>query len=352
MAVIDASALALAPEEATSASEIINERTWNDPELSEISAIYTGIQRKAQIVFAVQMGLVGKTSAGCDPEEDDVNIAFTQKYWDPVEIDFKIPHCKDDLPSLFKAFQRKMKANESYDLEGEEEMLFIIDRSETAQKLANLRISWFSDTAIDNVANGGVLTNGVAIKYFNPIDGHWKQIYAGVTANEINRVTINENGGANYNAQLTLGATAAYDYLKSLYNTSDERLKTDENTYIALTPELYDNYAEMIEDKSLNFSTEYVQKKNGMLAFRGVPLKRISFWGRFIKQYFDNGVTWDKPHRAVMTVAENVPVATMDEESMKEFNSWYNKDNRKNYVEGIWTIDAKVLEPYMIAVAY
>lgn len=352
MPIIDASNLTLNPEEARNLSEIIMERAYNDPELTDLCAIETGIQKSEQIVLAGHMGLVGKTSRGANPQTDTALISLTEKFWDPREVDFKLKHSKRDLPSLFKAFQRKMKATDSYNLEGSDELQFIENRAETAMMEANKRLAWFGRITIKNISEGGTLKNDIGKDYFNTINGLWEQIFRGVNNGEIKHVVITQNTEDDTIIQEILETNSALKILKDLYAAADSRLLDHPDAYFAITRSLYLNLQDMLEEKSLNFSVTDFQKSNGTLSYRGIPIKVAKFWDRYITEYFNDGTKKHLPHRAILSVKENLPVGTTDEGSMKDLNSWYNPDDRNNYIEGIWTIDAKVLEEYMIVAAY
>ena len=56
--------------------------------------------------------------------------------------------------------------------------------------------------------------------------------------------------------------------------------------------------------------------------------------------------------RAILTDLMNIPVGTSDTESMQEFESHYDKTDKKHYIDVAYKIDMKILLEYAMAVAY
>jgi hypothetical protein len=58
------------------------------------------------------------------------------------------------------------------------------------------------------------------------------------------------------------------------------------------------------------------------------------------------------PNRVLLTVPANIPIGTLNESDMSELDIFYEKKERQLYAGYGFTLDAKYLEPYMVAVAY
>ncbi len=352
MALIDVDDLTLNPQEAQSVSEIIFERIFNDGDIAEFHDVETGIEMKKQIVFAGRIGLLGRASTGCTPNEEG-GFAMTEKYWNPAREDFRLEHCADDVPTLLKLFRKATKMNpDFYDRVGSEELGVIIAAVEDAM-IENLhRKIWFSDTAADTVENSGVFANGTTLGYWNTFDGLFKQIMADVTAGDTPKSTITANAGANYAAQ-ALAADAALGIFADMVTKADERLVSSGDTYILATRTLTDNYRATLRTKNLGAGfLEVVENGRPMLYFDGIPVYTRYDWDRWIKGYQDNATKWNLPHRAIMTVKENIPVGTLSTEDFTKLDVFYDKKSKANYMDAVYTIDAKHLEPYMTVAAY
>jgi hypothetical protein len=350
---IDFSNLTLNPEEARLSSEAVFEQVYNKGPLMDYHFIATGIQMQTQIPFYGLMGLVGKASSGCTPNEVS-GVATSQKYWNPKLYDFRLPHCQNDVPQLFKMWKRAAKALDTWEEVDNEMVAFIESRGVDANMEALLRHTSFGDTAADTVVNGGNLTNGTDKGYFTLIDGLWKQIFTAVAATTVKRYTITENAAASKTAQLALGTTAALDAMRWLANNIDARAFTGGTLKYQMTRTMHSNWVDLLEDKSLANSVrvEIEEAKATKWSYRGYIIEIRYDWDRTIQTYFDQGTTYYLPHRMILTPVENIPIGTSDEESFSQMDSFYDKKDKKWYFDAAGMIDCKLLEEYKIAVAY
>ena len=338
----------LSPKEVQELSAIIFETAFKNPALAEMHDIVEGIDMKTQILLMSSMGLQGKAANGtCTPEDSDAGIVATQKYWENNQIDIRIPYCAKELPELLKAFG--MKQNK-YDVEGSEEIKMIATRLLEAIDEAILRLTWFGDKDAKNVSAGGTIKNGVDVDYFNSVDGLWKQIFVGVTAGDIKRATIASNTGSTYSTQ-ELQAGVALSTLRQVYNQSDTRLKNHPDGKFIVTQTVYDNFLDRLEDAGLS-AVGSLAINDGVMTYRGKKIIVADFMDRVISSYQDNGTKYNLPSRIVYTVSSNIPLGTLDQNEFKDLSVWYDKTDRKVYTENIFSLDAKVLEPYFISVAY
>ena len=86
--------------------------------------------------------------------------------------------------------------------------------------------------------------------------------------------------------------------------------------------------------------------------YRGIPIIVREDWDRNIRTYFDNGTTYLDPHRMILTDINNIPIGTLSEDDLKSLDMFYEKKDKTHYIDTAMTLDAKLLEEYMIAVAY
>lgn len=352
MALIDATALTLNPREAETVSAVIFERIFNDSDLSEYHEIETGIDMKTQIVFAGRIGLLGRASTGCTPN-DEGGFALSQKYWDPAREDFRLKHCAADMPALLKLFKKAQKMNpDFYDRVGSEEFGVIISAVENAM-LENLhRKIWFSDTAAALASGGGVFKAGTNLAYWNTFNGLFKQIFADVSATTTPRVTISANAGASYTAQ-ALAADTAVTILGDMYAAADERLLASGDAFFLVTRSIADNYRATLRNKTLGSGfIEVTENGRPRLYFEGIEVITRFDWDRWIKGCQDNGTKWNLPHRAILTTKANIPVGTLSTEDLGKLDVFYDRTLKTNIMDAVYTIDAKHLEPYMTVAAY
>ena len=356
MAILDLSALTLNPEEATDVSQAIFEAVIMEGDLAEYHDIVTGIEHKTQIPFIGNLGLLGYKQTGCARTEDGSSIPLTEKFWDPVLIGDRLKHCATDVSALLKLFKKATKINpDFFDRIDGEEFGVIIAKVESAMKSMNNRLVWFGDTAADNVSGAGVIKNGVDVKYFNPIDGLFKQIFVDVPTTASNYVAITENAGANYAAQV-LATDKALTIFRNMFNKMDARffqaLEDGAQPEFLVTREILQNYWDTLENKSLNFSLAEVKDGMTQLSYRGIPIKVRYDWDNNIRSYQDNATKYNLPNRAVLTVKENIPVGTLSTDDLNALTSWYETKDKANYIDFDLKLDAKHLLPYLTVAAY
>ena len=345
----DITGLTLNPQEATEVSEAVVEQVFVQNDLNQINDIQTGIQMKEQIVFVGQLGIGGEALTGCTPAEQDA-LEFTQKYWDPALIAGRFTNCQNDLNKLFKLFQKAQRTNPDYfDKEGSQEMGMLATAIIESIKTSVHAKAWYSDKAGDTFANGGNFTNGTNLGLFNQIDGLWKQIFADGNAY---RYTISENAGASYNAQ-ALADGKGYTVLKNLYNGADARLLGNPDARFVVTRSIWDNYLDYLEStEASGGNIQVMEDGRRALSYRGYPVLLNNEWDRLQNLYQNNGTVVFRPHRAVFTVPANQPIGTLSETDLQNLESWYEKKDKSNIVDFAYFLDAKLLESYMIAVAY
>jgi hypothetical protein len=353
MALIDVSALSLNPQEVTELNKVIFEKVYTNPSISEIHSIETGILMQTQIVLANRINRVlGKLSAGCTPNAE-TGFTMSQKYWTPAREDFRLSHCQADMPALLKIFKKDAKMNpDFYDAIGSEEMGIIVSAVADAMIESLITKIWFASTTANTIANGGVFTNGTDVARLNTFDGLFKQIFADVPTSATNYVAITKNAGASYALQ-ALADDEALGLFKTMFRKADKRLVKDGSAELLVTASLFDNFVDTLENKTIaNGFLDRAEDGSVNIRYRGVPIKMMDIWDRTIDQYQDNGTKWNLPHRAVLTVKENIPVGTLSETDFASLDSFYDRTLKTNFIDAVYTIDAKHLESYLTVAAY
>lgn len=353
--VINAEDLSLNPQEASDISKVVFEKAVTSGDLSQFHAVVTGIQSDTKIPFVGSLGLVGEAIEGCDIPTD-AQIVMTEKVWTPKNVEFQLSHCSADLSQLVTYAKKRMAVYEDqYDYSGSAEETIVLMQAETALSKMLSRVLHFGDTSISNVDDGGYLKDGIAPKYFNALDGLWKQVFSSAAP----VVTITENAGASYVAQ-ALADNAAAGYLQQIVTKADSRLKSAEGKVIMVTRSLADNLLNTAETASLTSSSDFLKtvatqaatSGNQVGLYRGIPVYIMDEWDTTISAYFDNGTKLDKPHRALFTTMDNIPVGTPSAATLGSLESWYNKDEKKNKIRGGVRVDIKLLQDYMAVAAY
>jgi len=349
------------PEELKDWSRVINELTFGDGALNTVHDVQQGIKHKEQIVFAGKMGLLGKqVGANCTPNEIS-GITLTQKFWDPAFEDFRLKHCTTDVNQQDKLVNQMARMNPDYYtvIEGSQKGIgdFLVASILEAVK-ENLWFKvWFDDkdaSTFEDSDGSNDFTNGTDVDYFNSFDGIFKQIFAetALSTGGAYFTAISKNAQATYAAQ-ALASGDAIAAMKGVYNKADSRLRSRADAKFLVTRSVYDGIVNDLE--AIQNGGGFTQTNEGgmsTLRYRGIEVIMMDVWDRFIDTYQNNGTKWVKPHRIVLTVATNIPVGTLANGDFGTIDAFYDKVTKQNYVDGAWSLDAKLLEDYLTAVAY
>lgn len=363
--VINTDALSLNPQEADNVSKYVFEKALVNPVLTNLHLLVTDIQHDEKIPLVGLLGLVGECISGCSIPSGST-VAMSEKVWSPKTMGFRLSHCSKDVNPLLSALKNKVRAYpDEYNAAGSQEEQLIMMVAEQATTEMVWRLTQFGDTAIDNVSGGGTLVNGTDTKYFSCIDGFWKQALAAAPSNNSNSnyVAIAENAEATYADQDNLDPSRAFTVLRAMYNQADARLLAADGLSFRITRSLATNLQDFWEDKNLAKSlmtaqevtgTNVMKDRNSRLLgeYRGIPIYIVDSWDRNIRAYFKNGTKYNLPHRAVLTTNTNVPVGTPSTEMLGSLASFYYEYGKLNIVDAEAKLDVKVLENYMIQVAY
>lgn len=362
MPTIVTTALTLNPLEVQTIQGFIIENVFKRPDLLALHGIETGVQMKEQIGFATQFGMTGLASdSSCERKESGVESILTEKFWEPVGIEDTIIHCNKSIDKLFKAYANKItKFRDIYEGGSDIEVFFTILFIETMQKTI-WRAAWFSDTAVA-AANAGtaglVVADAVAhAPYYSYFDGFWKQIFTGVGAGDVNQVVISENSVVTSKAaQLALAAGAAEAYFSEVIDAADIRLRADESAKLYVSGELYRNYKKGLITISKAYTTNDTQKGLDVVEYQGFEVINMeTIWGLESRLHFINNTTdnvYFAPHRIVFTTPENIKIATLNENDFNDLEVIYDPITRTHRIGYGFTLDSKMLQEYMITVAY
>lgn len=355
MSLVDFSALSLNAIEPSEESKAVFEKTFLKPELAQLYAIHTGITMKTQIPFFGKLAPFLLADQGdCSSNEVSQNVSSSEKFWDPELLSGRLSHCQGDMTdSLFKQWRTAKKQNPDAWAEVSNELLaFLEDRITDAISEDILLKSFFGDVDADNVTDGGNITDGVNAALFTSVNGFWKQVLAGVTAGDIIRYTIPENALATKALQADLATDRALQVFRYLYDNIDSRALEAGEVQFQVSRSIATNWRNYLMDKSLAFTLTETEKGSTTLMYQDVPIIVRNDWDRNIRTYFDQGATYLNPHRAILTSKNNMAIGTLSEDDFKEFRMFYVEKDKKFYIDSALSLDAKLLEEYMVGTAY
>lgn len=345
-AILDFSKFTFSAEEIRAVKELIFDEVIESPELSMFHTVYPGIVYDREVGFVGEGGLVGVAAQGCDPVPQEWNIGTRKVKWEPKAWEILIHQCATDLQDTAAIYSMKTGID-YHDFSSSDYMNIVVEVLVNSIKEFVIRLVWFSDVDADNVADGGQITNGVDVKYFNILNGFFKQFETLITGDAARRVTITENAGANYAAQALLPANVQ-SYLKNMIYKADLRLRNNKNAILLCTQTVYDAYEQSLElQDGRVLESMYVNLVDGMkgLKIKGRVLVPMPIWDKIIASYYNTGTKWINPHRVVFSTKDVLAVGVDSESSFGDMDIWYNKDERKVKVESMGKADAKILNP-------
>lgn len=346
-------------KEVMSLSEAIYTSTFVNPVITDFHTIIPGIVAKQQIAFLGLLGLVGRSGGGCSPTSDTPTAPMTEKFWEPAPITMRIEECYTTYNASFFVWAQN-KGVKRADLTNTDVFNFIEERAMTGLEEAKLRHAWFGDVDAAHYSDSpaGIITNSTDLTFFNAIDGFWKQIYGIVASDPIRKAaTITKNAAATYALQ-KFDATdvtnrVVMSYFRSCLNDADERLSDREDKVFIVTKSVYDQYKSELGSYTA-IEASYQLNIDGVkeLMFDGVPIRKFSFQDRTIRAYQNNGTKYYQPHRIVLTTKINLQIGVESEEALNQLEIFYFQKDKTNIMDAEWLMDAKVIEDYMISVAY
>ncbi len=356
---IDEAALTMAALEVINSQDFIIEKVFNQSTLAELHAIRTGITMKEQIVFAGQMGMVGlKGDATCTRKTSGAQSVLSQKYWEPQGIEDTLVHCQAEIDKLYKAYYSKITSyKENYEMTSSDLATFLTMLIDNAISKLIHRAVWFGDknVAASQAALAGLKVGANSV-YFDYFDGLFHQIFAAVSALTVKHVSIAENAQVTLPLQLTLAADRTKAIMDAMWSVADPRLKSDPNATFYCTGVLFENYVTSLEKLSEHFTIETTQSGLSTVTKKGKKVVNMeTIWDLDLQTYFeDNSINnaGYLPNRIILTTPENIPVGTLNQNDFTDLEIWYEKQTRTNNIGFGFSLDSKLLEEYMIVVAF
>jgi hypothetical protein len=349
-------------KEIRSMSEAIFVDIYTNPELNQLHQIVEDIVALQQIVFLGILSKITKADAGCGTGKSQPAIEMTEKFWEPKKVKIWLYDCEDTLEQSFWVWATNKGINRD-DLTRTDFSEFVMERMSSAMLEDVLRIVWFNDTDAAHYSDtsSGIITNSVSLTDYNMIDGLWKQIYAAVANDSTRRVTIAENAQATYANQAfdstdTTNRTVS-GYLQDVIDNADFRLSEAEGKGLQfyVTKSIYNQYKKELKAPAsggVNEAWFMIQDGKKVLTFDGIPVIPISFWDRTIRADFNNGTKYYQPHRIVLTVKENIPIGFDDSGAVNQMKVYYDDELETTNWKSKYRIDTKLLQDYLIQVAY
>jgi len=356
MAIITPANLTFNGKEVRSFAEAVIESLYEYPALNQYMTVVGNIKAKQQIALIGHLHKITRLDAGCGTGQYTPNIPMSEKFWDPSDLKIWLNMCWKDFLGTFMVYYEHAKTRKPDLTDTEIFSQWLLEDVDNAANEDIVRISWFANK---NIAAGDLAGGSGSIPDYNQINGLWKQIFAIAAANPAQRVTIAENGGASKVLQQfdssDVTAQTATKYFQDLIFKADTRLRSRADGIMLSTRSLTDEY---IRERMAfsNIDMSYTRLETGILTLQimGVPVYVVDQWDRVIQADLLNTTTYVLPHRAVYTTKSNIQVG-IDGPAGNDFTDWavfFDQMTETSNIKGLYKLDAKVIEDYLVQVAY
>lgn len=353
--ILDFSKFSFSAEEIRAVSELVFDEVLKAPEIDFLHTVYPNIITVKEVGFVGEGGLVGVKNQGCDPQPQEWNIGSRVVKWTPEDWEILIHSCWTDLQGTAALYSLNT-GTEIADFTSTDYMAIVVECLANSMKEFVIRYAWFNDKQAKNIADGGIITNDIEVKYFNIIDGFFKQIDHQLTINPNQLIEITENKGADRVAQI-IDPSNIQKYLQKLVFGASILLRNQKDAVILCTQSFYDAYAMSLQGDKLETMYKNLTEGLGGLTYNGVTLVPFPVWDKIIQSYENTGGIDDelakvnRPNRAIYISPSILGIGVDDISSFSDVDIWYDRDTRKVKMEAMGIADAKLLNPAMFKAA-
>lgn len=301
-----------------------------------------------------EFGLLGVANTGCSPEYGADTINTEEKTWDIASWQVAEQICWNDLVGTLVKYSMNsgtaiadLTANDYLDE-------VVVPRLELALMKMYIRLAFFADKDAETTANGGVLKVGVDKKYFNLIDGIWKQIFGIVTADASKRVTISANAELTKAAQINNIASQAVDTLNDVIASASPALRQASDQIIYCTQSFADGLEAQLLASYYGSELHWESLFGGIreARYRGIRLRVLPIWDEIIQSYEGTATAYNLPHRVIYTTERNLALGVNGMDEFAELEIFFEQGTRLNKIYATDQMGAMVIDSNMIVTAY
>lgn len=346
---LDLSTLTFSTEEVRDINVLVFDEVMKAPDMQLIHTIFPDIVFNKEVGFLGEGGMIGKATSGCSITATEWKVGSRKITWVPKDWGFLIELCFADLETTAAVYALN-KGVEISDLTQTEYAAIMVEFLAVAIRKFIYRVVWFGDTAADNIANGGDITDGVDATFFTLLDGLFKQMDTQVTANPAQGVSIAENAGLTYATQVMVDANVQ-GYLSKIYYQADIRLRSMPDNFILCTQSVYDSYQRSLMADKIESTYKNLTEGISVLTYNGIPLIPMQIWDELIQANNDTTAKWVSPNRAVFTNKKVLGIAVDSTTSFENLKIWLDDETDKTKMKARGKIDAKLQNPLFFTYA-
>jgi hypothetical protein len=319
-------------------TEVLFKPSVETPAISEFFTIYPGQKYKRQIPLLLPLEKIVKAYTSCARTfTDGINITNTTLELSQLQVNME--WCKDDFEgavgnNLSEEWLRS--GVQEFDPSGTQIQRIIDQLVIDALRRDNFRIFSFGDT-------------NDASEDYNQLDGLWTKLIADASGGSnycVNRV-------ANFGVNLADGE--ALDALQAAYTRSAIILKQLPNAqkYIAVTGSIYENLMASYESNVNGTERQFSLLTDGAnnLTYRGIRIVPIYAWDAALQDPA-NPLFGTVYHLMLYTTKANHAVGVDVEADANRIEGWYERKDRKYYIEGFQRLGYNYIHCQLQSVGY
>lgn len=334
--------------------ELIPLTILKDEDFNKYVNVKTNVRHGDQLGFIGELSAIGKSGAGCNPTYGKLSIENSEKRWSLGDWEIAKEICYKELEGTIAELAFKT-GTDIADLTGTQFANQILYPAlDVAVRKMIWRIGWFNDKTASNVADGGVITDGVDLSLMNVEDGLFKRIFTQVAVNAGQRTEIAANGEASAAAQKSAmwQKGVATGIVDSVLADADARI-AENGGILMMTRSMASALANDIK-KTYNTQLQWETIFDGfdVTEYDGVTVARIGIWDEMIRTYENNGTKLNLPYRVVFGNPQNFLVGTGGASIFDKFDVWFERKERTNNIYATGKMGTLIAEEELFQVAY
>lgn len=339
----------------TDLRELLFLTIFNDPDIDTVLTTRTGVKNGGKLGFINDLGDVGVNQKGCNPEYTNVNITGIEKTWNLGDWEIAKHLCYTELENTIAEDSMNTGTEVAFLQDTPYWDIVLMPLMQKAIKEMFWRIAWFGDKDAKNIADSGILTEGINPKLFNMCDGLWKRLQAIIAANSNQHTEIAANSETSYVSQKTAlrQSGVAIGIIDNLLSDADSRIFDDKDACIMMTNSMFKALRNDIVDKYGKYTMTVEQLAAGITLseYDGHKVIALDIWDRMIKKYEDTGSALNCPHRAIVCSPNNLFVGTNDIDKIASLSVTFNDETKYNNIYAHSKIDTLIGEDELVQVA-
>ena len=131
-------------------------------------------------------------------------------------------------------------------------------------------------------------------------------------------------------------------------------LRQAANQVIFVTQSLKDAIIRDIRKNNVGSDLQWRSLFDGVTEteYDGIRLVAVPFWDSIIRNYEDNGTTWNKPHRALYTTTDNLLVGIDRDNDFADLSVFFDEKSELNLLKSKGWLGTMFAQDNMVQVAY